>query len=118
MTLRFLTAGESHGERLTVIIDGIPAGLGLREEDLVPDLRRRQGGHGRGGRMAIEQDVAHIVAGVRGGLTLGSPITLEIVNRDWENWRQVMAIDPEEVKRKPITRVRPSERFRATELGR
>jgi chorismate synthase len=107
VTLRFLTAGESHGERLTVIIDGIPAGLGLREEDLVPDLRRRQGGHGRGGRMAIEQDVAHIVAGVRGGLTLGSPITLEIANRDWENWRQVMAIDAAEVKRKPITRVRP-----------
>ena len=107
MTLRFLTAGESHGERLTVIIDGIPAGLTLREEDLLSDLRRRQGGHGRGGRMAIEQDAAHIVAGVRGGLTLGSPITLEIANRDWENWRQVMAVDAAEVKRKPITRVRP-----------
>jgi chorismate synthase len=107
MTLRFLTAGESHGERLTVILDGIPAGLTLREEDLAVDLRRRQGGHGRGGRMAIEQDVAHIVAGVRGGLTLGSPITLEIANRDWENWRQVMAVDAAEVKRKPITRVRP-----------
>jgi chorismate synthase len=107
MTLRFLTAGESHGERLTVILDGIPAGLTLREEDLLTDLRRRQGGHGRGGRMAIEQDAAHIVAGVRGGLTLGSPITLEIANRDWENWRQVMAVDAAEVKRKPITRVRP-----------
>jgi chorismate synthase len=107
MTLRFLTAGESHGERLTVILDGVPAGLTLREEDLVADLRRRQGGHGRGGRMAIEQDVAHIVAGVRGGLTLGSPITLEIGNLDWENWRQVMAVDAAEVKRKPITRVRP-----------
>lgn len=107
MTLRFLTAGESHGERLTVILDGVPAGLSLREEDLVADLRRRQGGHGRGGRMRIEQDAAHIVAGVRGGLTLGSPITLEIANRDWENWRQVMAVDAAEVKRKPITRVRP-----------
>ncbi|HET9847776.1 MAG TPA: chorismate synthase [Candidatus Dormibacteraeota bacterium] len=107
MSLRFLTAGESHGERLTVIIDGIPAGLTLREEDLLADLRRRQGGHGRGGRMAIEHDAAHIVAGVRGGLTLGSPITLEIANRDWENWRQVMALDAAEVKRKPITRVRP-----------
>jgi chorismate synthase len=107
MTLRFLTAGESHGERLTVILDGIPAGLTLREEDLAADLRRRQGGHGRGGRMAIEQDAAHIVAGVRGGLTLGSPITLEIANRDWENWRQVMAVDAAGVKRKPITRVRP-----------
>src|SRR3989441_12980717 len=107
MTLRFLTAGESHGERLTVILDGVPAGLTLREEDLVADLRRRQGGHGRGGRMAIEQDVAHIVAGVRGGLTLGSPITPEIANRDWADWPQVMAVDAAEVKRKPITRVRP-----------
>ncbi|HEY9286668.1 MAG TPA: chorismate synthase [Candidatus Dormibacteraeota bacterium] len=107
MTLRFLTAGESHGERLTVILDGIPAGLRLREEDLVDDLRRRQGGHGRGRRQQIERDAAHIVAGVRGGLTLGSPITLEIANRDWENWRQVMAVDEAQVKRKPITRVRP-----------
>jgi chorismate synthase len=107
VSLRFLTAGESHGERLTVILDGIPAGLIVREEDLVPDLRRRQGGHGRGGRQAIEKDAAHIVAGVRGGLTLGSPITLEIANLDWENWRQVMAVDAADVKRKPITRVRP-----------
>ena len=107
MTLRLLTAGESHGERLTVILDGVPAGLTVREDDLARDLTRRQGGHGRGGRMAIEHDAAHIVAGVRGGLTLGSPITLEIANRDWENWRQVMAIDATEVKRKPITRVRP-----------
>ena len=107
MTLRLLTAGESHGERLTVILDGVPAGLTVREEDLARDLTRRQGGHGRGGRQLIEHDKAHIVAGVRGGLTLGSPITLEIANRDWENWRQVMAVDAAEVKRKPITRVRP-----------
>src|ERR1700694_4269911 len=107
MTLRLLTAGESHGESLPVSLDGVPAGLTVREEDLARDLTRRQGGHGRGGRMAIEHDAAHIVAGVRGGLTLGSPITLEIANRDWENWRQVMAVDAAEVKRKPITRVRP-----------
>jgi chorismate synthase len=107
VSLRFLTAGESHGERLTVILDGVPAGLRLREDDLLPDLRRRQGGHGRGGRQAIERDAAHITAGVRGGVTLGSPITLEIANRDWENWRQVMAIDEDLVKRKPISRVRP-----------
>src|SRR2546429_5422710 len=107
MTLRLLAAGESHGERLTVILDGVPAGLAAREEDLARGLERRQGGHGRGRRMAIEHDEAHIVAGVRGGLTLGSPITLEIANRDWENWRQVMAIDAAQVKRKPITRVRP-----------
>src|SRR5438309_11592061 len=92
MTLRLLTAGESHGERLTVILDGVPAGLAVREEDLARDLERRQGGHGRGGRMAIEHDEAHIVAGVRGGLTLGSPITLESANRGWENWRQGAAI--------------------------
>ena len=67
MTLRLLTAGESHGERLTVILDGVPAGLAVREEDLARDLERRQGGHGRGGRMAIEHDEAHIVAGVRAG---------------------------------------------------
>ncbi|HEY8678945.1 MAG TPA: chorismate synthase [Candidatus Dormibacteraeota bacterium] len=107
MTLRFLTAGESHGQRLTVILDGVPAGLSLTAADLAPDLRRRQGGHGRGGRMKIEQDTARIVAGVRGGRTLGSPITLEIDNRDWANWQQVMRVEAEGVKRKPITRVRP-----------
>src|SRR5256712_2906316 len=98
MTLRLLTAGESHGERLTVILDGVPAGLTLREEDLARDLARRQGGHGRGGRMAIEHDEAHIVAGVRGGLTLGSPITLEIANRDWENLPQGIAAGAPEAK--------------------
>lgn len=107
MTLRLLTAGESHGERLTVILDGVPAGLELSSDDLAADLARRQGGHGRGGRMKIERDAARIVAGVRGGLTLGSPITLEIANRDWENWHEVMAVDAATVKRKPITRVRP-----------
>ena len=106
MTLRFLTAGESHGPRLTVIIDGVPAGLELRAEDLAPDLQRRQGGHGRGGRMRIESDTARIVSGVRDGRTLGAPITLDIENRDFENWRAVMAVEPG-AKRKPITRVRP-----------
>src|SRR5260370_31239059 len=107
MALRLRTAGAWWGERPTVILDGVPAGLIVREEDLVGDLTRRQGGHGRGGRMAIEHDTAHIVAGVRGGLTLGSPITLEIANQDWENWRQVMAVDADQGKRKPIPRVRP-----------
>src|ERR1700686_5724664 len=85
ITLRLLTAGESHGERLTVILDGVPAGLTVREQDLARDLPRRQGGHGRGGRQLIEHDAAHIVAGVRGGLALGSPITLETANRDRGN---------------------------------
>jgi len=107
VTLRLLTSGESHGERLTVILDGIPAGLELSAADLLRDLGRRQGGHGRGGRMKIERDAARIVSGVRGGRTLGSPITLEIANRDWENWQAVMRVEAEGIKRKPITRVRP-----------
>ena len=107
MTLRFLTAGESHGPRLTVIVDGVPAGLSLTAEQLAIDLARRQGGYGRGGRMRIERDAARILSGVRGARTLGSPITLEIENRDWANWQAVMRIEAEGVKRKPITRVRP-----------
>ena len=75
---RFLTAGESHGEALTAVIDGVPAGLPLSEADLNADLARRQRGYGRGGRMKIEQDQAHISSGVRGGRTLGSPITLTL----------------------------------------
>src|SRR3989442_1371824 len=105
--LRFLTAGESHGERLTVIVDGVPAGLPLTAADLAPDLARRQGGHGRGGRMKIEKDAARIVSGVRGGKTLGSPITLDIQNQDWDNWKAVMSVEADGLKRKPITRVRP-----------
>src|SRR5438067_9958741 len=107
MTLRFLTAGESHGPQLTVIIDGVPAGLPLTAEQLAVDLARRQGGYGRGGRMKIERDAARIVSGVRGARTLGSPITLEVRNRDWENWQAGMRVEAEGVKRKPITRVRP-----------
>src|SRR5207245_2432509 len=84
---RFLTAGESHGEALTAVIDGVPAGLQLSEADLNADLARRQRGYGRGGRMKIEQDQAHISSGVRGGRTLGSPITLTIQNRDWAPWK-------------------------------
>src|SRR5256885_11159959 len=98
MTLRLLTAGESHGERLTVILDGVPAGLTVREEDLAHDLQRRQGGHGRGGRMAIEHDEAHIAAGGRGGLTPGSPVTVEIANRGWENLRHGVALDADQLK--------------------
>ncbi len=107
MVLRFLTAGESHGERLTVIVDGAPAGLSLTASDLARDLARRQAGYGRGGRMKIEQDAARILSGVRGGKTLGSPIALDIANRDWENWKEVMRVEAEGLKRKPITRVRP-----------
>src|SRR6476620_3843951 len=91
---RFLTAGESHGPTLGVTIEGVPAGLALTADDLAIDLARRQKGYGRGARQAIEQDRAEIVAGVRHGTTLGSPILLLVRNRDWENWTQVMAVEP------------------------
>jgi chorismate synthase len=108
-TFRFLTAGESHGEALTAIIDGVPAGLSLTEDDINADLARRQRGYGRGGRMKIERDQVHVTAGVRWGLSLGSPITLTIANRDWENWKQTMSSgrpDPETAS-KQVTRPRP-----------
>lgn len=85
--LRFLTAGESHGPCLTIIIDGLPAGLPLSEELIARDLARRQQGYGRGGRMRIEQDRAEIAGGVIRGLTTGAPLALRIENRDWANWK-------------------------------
>ncbi len=92
--LRFLTAGESHGQALGVIVEGVPAGLALTADDLAIDLARRQRGYGRGARQAIEQDRAEILAGVRHGRTLGSPILLIVRNRDWENWTSVMQVEP------------------------
>jgi len=85
--LRFLTAGESHGPTLTAIIDGLPAGLALDGEAIDRDLRRRQGGYGRGGRQQIERDHAEITGGLVNGATIGAPLAIQIVNRDWENWR-------------------------------
>jgi chorismate synthase len=106
--IRFLTAGESHGKGLTVIIEGVPAGLPLSEDFIAVDLRRRQGGYGRGRRQKIEQDRAEITAGVRHGKTLGSPISLFIQNRDWANWTEQMAIDPiDEAAIQKVTRLRP-----------
>ncbi len=109
MAFRFLTSGESHGEALTAVIDGVPAGLSLTEDHLNEDLARRQRGYGRGGRMKIVQDRAHISAGVRWGLTLGSPISLTIQNRDWENWKGTMAVGapPSGAPGKAVTRPRP-----------
>jgi len=89
--LRYLTAGESHGPRLTAIIEGLPSGIELVAERINVDLARRQQGYGRGGRMKIETDRVEILSGVRWGETLGSPVTLSIVNRDWENWREKMS---------------------------
>ena len=95
MRFHFHTAGESHGRGLITLVQGVPAGLSLlAERDIDPELRRRQGGYGRGGRMQIEQDRAEILAGVRLGETLGSPIALVVWNRDWENWQQVMSAAP------------------------
>ncbi len=119
---RFITAGESHGPSLGAVVEGVPAGLALTEDDLEVDLARRQRGYGRGARQTIEQDHATILSGVRHGRTLGSPILLEVANRDWPNWTRVMQVGPlsgEEaaelaelaeggMKRAlPITRVRP-----------
>jgi len=106
--LRFLTAGESHGKGLTAILEGIPANLELTPEHINRDLERRQKGYGRGGRMKIERDRVQILSGVRFGKTLGSPITLWIENRDWENWKDKMSPEgepPESVV--PFTRPRP-----------
>ncbi len=96
MRFHFHTAGESHGRGLITLIEGVPAGLPLSTtEDIDPELKRRQGGYGRGGRMQIEQDRAEFIAGVRLGETLGSPVALVIWNRDWENWRVAMAHEPQ-----------------------
>jgi chorismate synthase len=104
---RWLTAGESHGPQHTVIIDGVPSGLELSAEDLRRDLARRQGGYGRGDRQKIEVDAAEITAGVRGGVTLGSPIALVVVNRDHANWIPQMTAAKEGFEPKPVTRLRP-----------
>jgi chorismate synthase len=89
-TIRFTTAGESHGPGLVTIVEGLPAGLELTPEDLDRDLARRQLGHGRGGRMKIESDRAEVTSGVRHGRTLGSPVTIRVANRDYANWEERM----------------------------
>ncbi|WP_394232781.1 chorismate synthase [Niallia oryzisoli] len=109
--MRYLTAGESHGPQLTTIIEGLPAGMPLLQEDINVQLARRQKGHGRGRRMQIETDTARITSGVRHGLTLGSPVALVVENNDWKHWTKIMGAEPmdenaEEVKRK-VTRPRP-----------
>ena len=104
---RFLTAGESHGRGLVAIVEGVPAGLALDEDYIARDLARRQVGYGRGGRMEMERDWAEILSGVRHGLTMGSPVSLLIRNRDWENWKQAMSISPVEQDIEPVTRLRP-----------
>ena len=108
--LRFQTAGESHGQGLVAILEGLPAGLRIDFDYVNRELKRRQGGYGRGGRMKIETDTAQFLSGVRHGQTIGSPIAILIVNRDWENWKEAMAVEdrPESrAKYKPLSPPRP-----------
>lgn len=105
--LQFLTSGESHGKGLLGILDGLPAGLEIDEEYIDRQLKRRQMGHGRGGRMKIEKDHAQIWGGVRHGLTLGSPIGILIDNLDWKNWIKKMSVEPVNEKTRPVTLPRP-----------
>jgi chorismate synthase len=110
MTFRFTTAGESHGRGLVAILEGIPAGLPVSAERVDAELKRRQGGYGRGARMKIESDRIEWLAGVRAGETLGSPIAMLIWNRDWEHWEDVMAPEADPAggeRRRQVTRPRP-----------
>ena len=109
--MRYLTAGESHGPKLTTIIEGLPAGMPLLQEDINEQLARRQKGHGRGRRMQIEKDIVEITSGVRHGLTLGSPVALVVENNDWKHWVKIMGSEPfdgdeDDIKRR-VTRPRP-----------
>lgn len=104
----YRTAGESHGPCLTVMIEGVPAGIKVSADEIDADLARRQTGHGRGGRMAIEKDRVQITGGVRWGLTTGAPVAMTITNRDWENWQDAMSPDAaKEGAIGPLTKVRP-----------
>ncbi len=111
--LRFTTAGESHGQALVSVLEGMPAGVPLLAADIDAELARRQQGYGRGRRMQIERDSAEILSGVRAGETMGSPISMLIRNRDWKNWQEIMDPAPREedaegaLRRRAVTRVRP-----------
>src|SRR5215813_3784592 len=100
--LRFYTAGESHGEALIAVISGVPAGIPVDLDFVNRELWRRQQGYGRGGRMRIEKDTAHFLSGVRHGKTIGSPISIQLENRDWKNWQEALPVeagDPAKHKR-------------------
>jgi chorismate synthase len=108
VVLRWFTAGESHGPQVTVIVEGLPAGIEVSSAELRRDLARRQGGYGRGGRQQIETDQARLVGGVRGGVTLGSPVALVLENKDHEHWLADMSPEAETFKpRRPVTHLRP-----------
>ena len=105
--IKYLTAGESHGKSLTTIVEGFPSNLKISEEYINIQLKRRQGGYGRGLRMKIESDKAEILSGVRFGKTLGSPISILIKNNDWENWQTSMSIEPINQKIEKVSVPRP-----------
>lgn len=104
---RFVTAGESHGKGLVAIVEGMVAGLPVSEEGIARDLKRRQAGYGRSSRMDIEQDTAELISGIRHGTTIGSPISLLIWNRVWEDWQETMSIAPVDKEVEPVTSPRP-----------
>ncbi|HLZ43399.1 MAG TPA: chorismate synthase [Candidatus Sulfotelmatobacter sp.] len=106
--LRYFTAGESHGEALVAFLSGMPAGLKVEQAFLDRELWRRQQGYGRGGRMKIERDSAHILSGVRHGITIGSPIAVQLENRDWKNWQESLPVgDGDPAKHKRVASPRP-----------
>jgi len=106
--LRFSTAGESHGESLVALISGLPAGVPVDQEFLDHELWRRQQGYGRGGRMRIERDTAHILSGVRHGKTIGSPIAMTLANKDWKNWEEILPVgEGDAEKHKAVASPRP-----------
>lgn len=105
--MEYRTAGESHGRALVCIVTGVPAGVVLTQDVLDADLARRQAGYGRGGRMSIEKDRASVLSGVRSGSTTGAPVAISVINRDWENWTDVMAPFGEVSPRARLTKPRP-----------
>ncbi len=107
-SLRFTTAGESHGEALIALVEGLPAGLAVDFAAVQRELWRRQQGYGRGGRMKIERDEAHFLAGVRNGVTIGAPVAIRLENRDWKNWQETLAVDrPAGEAARPVRSPRP-----------
>ena len=106
--IRFSTAGESHGEALIALVSGIPAGVPVDLDFVNHELWRRQQGYGRGGRMKIETDQAHILSGVRHGKTIGSPIAIQLINRDWKNWQEKLPVETgDPAKHRAVTSPRP-----------
>src|ERR687896_833506 len=106
-SLRYLTAGESHGPALVVIVEGLPAGLAVAPERIAHELARRRQGYGRGARMKLEADELEFLGGLRHGRTLGSPVAVVIRNTEWSKWSEVMSVIPTDDDAAPLTRPRP-----------